>query len=124
MDNIIKTLAYAGLGLAAETNEKIKERFEELVEAGKKKDAEGKNMVGDFFKTVESSKEDFGVQFDKMKEKAGDWMPFLKEKAEDLKEKAEEYAAKAKETVEDLTDKAKEAFSGAEEKIEDAVEVK
>lgn len=124
MDNVIKTLAYAGLGLAAETNEKIKERFEELVEAGKKKDAEGKNLVGDFFKTIDSSKEDFETQFGKIKDKAGDWMPFVKEKAEDLKEKAEEFASKAKETAEEYAEKAKDVFSKAEDKIEDAVEVK
>lgn len=113
MENLIKTLAYAGLGLAAETNEKIKERFDELVEAGKQKDVEGKNLVGDFFKTVESSKEDLDVQLEKFKEKAGDFMPFIKEKAEDLKEKAEE-----------MTAKAKGAFTDAKEKVEDAVEVK
>ena len=65
----IKTLAYAGLGLASEANEKFKERFDELVEAGKEKDASGKNLIGDFFKTVESSKEDFEAQLEKMKNK-------------------------------------------------------
>ena len=32
----IKTLAYAGLGLAVQTNEKVKNQFNELVELGKK----------------------------------------------------------------------------------------
>ena len=72
MENVIKTLAYAGLGLASEANEKFKERFDELVEAGKEKDASGKNLIGDFFKTVESSKEDFEAQLEKMKNKAKD----------------------------------------------------
>ena len=80
MENVIKTLAYAGLGLASEDNEKFKERFDELVEAGKEKDASGKNLIGDFFKTVESSKEDFEAQLEKMKNKAKDAFPFTNEK--------------------------------------------
>ena len=80
MENVIKTLAYAGLGLASEANEKFKERFDELVEAGKEKDANGKNLIGDFFKTVESSKEDFEAQLEKMKNKAKDAFPFTNEK--------------------------------------------
>ena len=51
----IKTLAYAGLGLAKQTNDKLKIQFDELVEAGKKADTEGKNLVGDFFKTIDST---------------------------------------------------------------------
>ena len=34
--DLIKTLAYAGLGLTADSNEKLKAKFEALVEAGKK----------------------------------------------------------------------------------------
>ena len=34
--DLIKTLAYAGLGLAEQTNEKMKKQFEEFVEMGKK----------------------------------------------------------------------------------------
>jgi polyhydroxyalkanoate synthesis regulator phasin len=79
MENMIKTLAYAGLGLASEANDKIKERFDELVEAGKEKDSTGKNVIGDFFKTVESSKADFETQIEKMKTKAKDTFPFVKE---------------------------------------------
>ena len=36
MDNI-KTLAYAGLGLAIQTNDKVKAQFNDLVELGKKR---------------------------------------------------------------------------------------
>ena len=67
--DLIKTLAYAGLGLTAESNEKIKERFDALVEAGKKADNEGKNIIGDFFKTIDSTKEDFEANIEKNKEK-------------------------------------------------------
>ncbi len=89
MENMIKTLAYAGLGLASEANDKIKSRFDELVEVGKTKDAEGKNLIGDFFKTVESSKEDFENQFDKMKAKAKENFPFKKEKETSTEGKTE-----------------------------------
>ena len=78
MENMIKTLAYAGLGLAADANDKIKERFDELVEVGKEKDSSGKNVIGDFFKTMESSKSDFETQIEKMKNKAKDTFPFVK----------------------------------------------
>lgn len=103
---MIKTLAYAGLGLASEANDKIKERFDELVEAGKEKDLEGKNLIGDFFKTVEASKEDFEAQVDKVKTKAKDVFPFVKEKAKDV------------------ADATVTATQEVMEKVEEAVEVK
>jgi len=104
MENMIKTLAYAGLGLATEANDKLKERFDELVEAGKEKDSSGKNLISDFFKTVESSKEDFETQVEKMKSKAKDAFPFGPEK-----------------TSKTNSDEVKNADS--EEVVEDAVEV-
>ena len=42
----LKTLTYAGLGLAMQTNEKIKAEFNDLVEVGKKTDLEGKKLSG------------------------------------------------------------------------------
>ena len=99
MDNLIKTLAYAGLGLASEANDKFKERFDELVEAGKTKDAEGKNLIGDFFKTMDSTKEDFETQMDKMKAKAKDAFPFMNDSAE-----AKSTKAKTEAEVEDAVE--------------------
>ena len=61
--NIIETLAYAGLGMASEASDKAKSKFDELVETGKKVDSEGKNYVGDFFKTIDSTKDDVETQF-------------------------------------------------------------
>ncbi len=104
MENMIKTLAYAGLGLASEANDKFKERFDELVEVGKEKDSSGKNLISDFFKTVESSKEDFETQFEKMKGKAKDAFPFGSEKTNKTNS----------ETVDN---------ADSEEAVEDAVEV-
>ncbi len=109
--NIIETLAYAGLGLANEATDKAKSKFDELVEAGKKADNEGKNYVGDFFKTVDSTKDDFSKEFAKNKEKLEDMMPFLKELEEKFMKAKEDITAKAKETKDDLTSKAKDAFA-------------
>ena len=76
--NIIETLAYAGLGLVSEVNDKSKAKFDELVEAGKKHDTDGKNYVGDFFKTVDSTKDDFTTQMEQGKEKLQEQFPVLK----------------------------------------------
>ena len=48
---------YAGLGLAKQTETQVKETFDALVAKGKRADEEGKNLVNDFFKTVEDGKE-------------------------------------------------------------------
>lgn len=107
--NMIETLAYAGLGLAAEANDKAKAKFNELVEAGKKFDGEGKNYVGDFFKTVDSTKDDFKTQFNQGKEKLEETLPFLKEAEEKFNKTKEDLTAKFKTTKEDLTQKAEDA---------------
>jgi polyhydroxyalkanoate synthesis regulator phasin len=106
---MIETLAYAGLGLAAEASDKAKAKFEELVEAGKKFDGEGKNYVGDFFKTVESTKGDFKTQFNQGIEKLEETFPFIKEAEEKFAKTKEDLTAKFKSTKEDLTQKAEEA---------------
>ena len=69
----LKDLMYAGLGLAKQTETQVKETFDVLVAKGKRTDEEGKNLVGDFFKTVEGGK---GTLQDKVN-------PIL-EKAEEL----------------------------------------
>ena len=95
----LKTLTYAGLGLAMQTNEKIKAEFNDLVEVGKKTDLEGKNIVGDFFKTVESSKDDFENKMEKNKTILFDNLPFLRELELKINEKSEEVKATFKETI-------------------------
>jgi polyhydroxyalkanoate synthesis regulator phasin len=102
----LKTLTYAGLGLAMQTNEKIKSEFNELVEAGKKSDLEGKNIVGDFFKTVESTKDDFENKIEKNKTIVFDNLPFLRELEIKMNEKSEEVKSTFKETF----NKAKDSF--------------
>ena len=120
----IKTLAYAGLGLAKQTNDKLKAQFDELVEAGKKADSEGKNIVGDFFKTIDSTKEDIENQITKSKTKLEETFPFIKDMEETFNKKSEE----VKETVKETVSKAKETISKAtsnteESKVEDATVV-
>ena len=95
----IKTLTYAGLGLAMQTNEKVKNQFNELVELGKKTDLEGKNIVGDFFKTIDTAKEDIESQIEKNKTKLYDTFPALKEMEEKFSSKAEEMKSTIKETI-------------------------
>ena len=95
----IKTLTYAGLGLAMQTNEKVKNQFNELVELGKKTDLEGKNIVSDFFKTIDTAKEDIESQIEKNKTKLYDTFPALKEIEEKFSYKPEEMKSTIKETI-------------------------
>ena len=107
----IKTLTYAGLGLAVQTNEKVKNQFNELVELGKKTDLEGKNIVGDFFKTIDTAKEDIESQIEKNKTKPYDTFPALKEIEKKFSSKAEEMKSTIKETI----NNAKGSFSRTED---------
>ena len=107
----IKTLTYAGLGLAMQTNEKVKNQFNELVELGKKTDLEGKNIVSDFFKTIDTAKEDIESQIEKNKTKLYDTFPALKEMEEKFSSKAEEMKSTIKETI----NNAKDSFSRTED---------
>ena len=53
----LKNVMYAGIGLAQHTEDKMKEKFNVLVEKGKEVDAEGKNIVGDLLKSLDELKE-------------------------------------------------------------------
>ena len=53
----LKNVMYAGLGLAQQTEDNMKQNFNVLVEKGKKLDEEGKHLVGDFLKTLDEMKE-------------------------------------------------------------------
>ena len=104
--DLIKTLAYAGLGLAKQTNDKMKTQFDEFVEVGKKSDIEGKNLVGDFFKTVDTTREEFESQISKNKNKIEERFPFIKDFEDRInelskikKEEEKEVSSKENETV-------------------------
>lgn len=121
--NIIETLAYAGLGMASEASDKAKSKFDELVETGKKIDGEGKNYVGDFFKTIDSTKDDVEAQFEKNKAKLEETFPFLKELEEKFMKAKDDLAAKAQDAKEDITSKAKEAKDTITNKLKKDEEV-
>ena len=70
-----------------------------------------KNLVGDFFKTVESTKEDFENKFEKNKTILFDNLPFLRELEIKMNEKSEEVKSSFKETI----NKAKDSFYSANE---------
>ena len=65
MENF-KNVMYAGLGLAKQTNDQVKEKFDTLVEKGKKADVEGKNVVGDLFKIIDEGKDKVHEKFEEV----------------------------------------------------------
>ena len=72
---------------------------------------EGKNIVGDFFKTIDTAKEDIESQIEKNKTKLYDTFPALKEMEEKFSSKAEEMKSTIKETI----NNAKGSFSRTED---------
>ena len=54
--NTLKTVMYAGLGLAKHTDDKVREQFDSLVAKGKQADKDGKNLVNNYFNLVEDLK--------------------------------------------------------------------
>jgi polyhydroxyalkanoate synthesis regulator phasin len=63
--DLLKNLAYAGLGLLESTDETLKQKFAELVEKGKTHDTEGKNLINDLFKSIEESDETIKTKYNK-----------------------------------------------------------
>lgn len=63
MEETLKKLVYAGVGLAAQATEKIEETVNELVKKGKISDKEGKKIVDDFFKKSEKKKDSYESKF-------------------------------------------------------------
>ena len=51
--DLLKNLAYAGLGLLDSTDEALKAKFAELVEKGKNTDEISSRLIEDFFKSVD-----------------------------------------------------------------------
>jgi polyhydroxyalkanoate synthesis regulator phasin len=63
MEETLKKLVYAGVGLAAQATEKFESAVNDLVKKGKLSDKEGKKIVDDFFKKTEQKKEEFEEKF-------------------------------------------------------------
>tara|TARA_B110000908_G_C10155540_1_gene403446 strand:+ start:584 stop:955 length:372 start_codon:yes stop_codon:yes gene_type:complete len=63
MEETLKKLVYAGVGLAAQATEKIEETVTDLIKKGKISDKEGKKIVDDFFKKSEKKKDSYESKF-------------------------------------------------------------
>ena len=63
MEETLKKLIYAGVGLAAQAIEKIEETVTDLISKGKISDKEGKKIVDDFFKKSEKKKDSYESKF-------------------------------------------------------------
>jgi polyhydroxyalkanoate synthesis regulator phasin len=74
----LKDLMYAGLGLAKQAENQVKGKFDTLVEKGKQVDQEGKNLISDFFKTVDDQKTKLDETFDDQLSKIEDMIKKLK----------------------------------------------
>ena len=76
----IKDIVYAGVGIASEIKEKAEEKYNSLVEAGKKYEEEkGKSKVSEFFNTIEETTEKYTPKLDELKAKLEGLKPeFLK----------------------------------------------
>ena len=62
MENL-KNVMYAGLGLAKQTEDQLKDGFDLLVVKGKRIDEEGQNLVNQYFKIIEDIKKDADKKF-------------------------------------------------------------
>lgn len=74
----LKDIMYAGLGLAKHTEDQLKEKYDSLVAKGKRIDEEGKNIVGDFFKTIEEGKDKMGETYNSKLDKLEEFITKLK----------------------------------------------
>ena len=74
-----------------------------LLKWEKKSDTEGKNLVGDFFKTLDTTREEFEVQVSRGKNKMESKFPFLKDFQDRINE-----LAKAEMEKDELTTKENE----------------
>jgi polyhydroxyalkanoate synthesis regulator phasin len=68
MEESLKKLVYAGVGLAAQATEKFEKSVNELVKKGKLSDKEGKKIVDEFFSKTEKKKDTFESKFKKTAE--------------------------------------------------------
>ena len=71
MENALKNLLYAGVGLAAEANERIQKEVDQLVEKGKTTDSEAKNIIEDLLSKTNEKSSEFETKFNELVEKFG-----------------------------------------------------
>ncbi len=63
VEEMVKTLVYTGVGIAATATEKLQKTMDELVEKGKIPAEDGRKYVEDFMKTSEGRREEFEDRF-------------------------------------------------------------
>jgi polyhydroxyalkanoate synthesis regulator phasin len=74
----LKDVLYAGLGLAKQTGDHVKEKYDVLVEKGKKVDEEKQHIVRDLLKLLEEGKEKLGTVYDDQLMKVEEFVANLK----------------------------------------------
>jgi len=91
MEDTLKKLLYAAVGMAAQANEKFEKTVDELVEKGKVSESEAKKLIDEFLEKGEARKEEFDDRFKTLIEKFG----FTKtHEMEELRKRVEELEAK------------------------------
>lgn len=88
MFDVIKKVAFTGMGVAALTKEKAEELAKELVEKGKLSEQEGQKFVAELLVRKEESKEAMRKQTEKIVDTALSRVPLAK--ASDLEELSKE----------------------------------
>lgn len=71
MEDTLKKLLYAGVGLAAEATEKLEKSLNDLVEKGKINDTEAKKKLDEFLSKTEDKRKEFEKKFNEFVEKHG-----------------------------------------------------
>lgn len=66
MLDVIKKIAFTGIGLAFLTKEKLEELSKEIIEKGKLSEQEGKDFIAELKKKSEQAKNDLETQLDDM----------------------------------------------------------
>lgn len=98
----IKNIIYAGVGLASQTSDKIKETINDLVEKGKISDTEGKKIMDNIFQSTESTREDIESKIKSVSDKITSKFDFSKKETEEvlaLRKRIEELEAQLKPTA-------------------------
>ncbi len=99
MEDTLKKLLYAGVGIAAEATEKLEKSLNELVDKGKMNDSEAKKKLDEFFSKTKEKRHEFENKFNEFVEKHGYSknadVTELRKRVEDLESKLGVKKAKA-----------------------------
>ncbi|MFT4644302.1 MAG: polyhydroxyalkanoate synthesis regulator phasin [Planctomycetota bacterium] len=129
MEETLKKLVYAGVGLAAQATEKIEETVTDLISKGKISDKEGKKIVDDFFKKSEKKKDSYESKFKSAIEDVTAKFNYISSKDFDalvkrvakLEKSGSKKTTVAKKTVAKKTTEAKKSVTAAKDAVKDAI---